>query len=78
MQERPPSAIVSRLVAAPTGNPQAQPTFIEGMPEQVDPELSRVARATGARLIKKVYALGLLLCSHGGAEMGALSARRLR
>jgi hypothetical protein len=48
------------------------------MPEQVDPELSRVARATGARLIKRVYELGLLLCSHGGAEMGALSARRLR
>jgi hypothetical protein len=42
---------------------------IEGIAEQVDPEVSRAARAAWARLIKKVYEADPLICPHSGGEM---------
>jgi len=46
---------------------------IEGIPEQVDPEVSRAARAAWARLIKKLYEADPLICPHCGGEMRFLS-----
>jgi len=48
-------------------------SVIEGVPEQVDPEVSRAARAAWARLIKKVYEADPLICPHCGGEMRFLA-----
>jgi len=45
----------------------------EAVPEQVDPEASRAARAAWARLIKKVYEADPLVCPHCGRCMRFLS-----
>jgi hypothetical protein len=54
-------------------DPEAPDSVIEGVPEQVDPEISRAARAAWARLIKTVYEADPLRCPHFGGEMRVLS-----
>jgi hypothetical protein len=49
------------------------PALPEGVPEQVDPEATRAARAAWARLIKKVYEADPLVCPHCGGEMRFLA-----
>ena len=59
--------------AAGTAQPKTSAPVVEGMPEQVDSEASRAARAAWARLIKKSVRgrpVGLTRC---GGEMRFLS-----
>jgi len=44
-------------------------SVIKGIPEQVDPGVSRAAPAAWARLIKNVYEADPLICPHRAGEM---------
>jgi hypothetical protein len=46
-----------------------QSPHLDGTPEEIDPELSRAAKAAWARLIQKVYEVDPMLCPRCGAPM---------
>lgn len=58
---------------AATAEPETPAPADAGMPEQLHPEASSAARATCARLIKKVYEAAPLVCPHRSGEMRFLS-----